>query len=272
MKRKITAAALILISLISIVLVLTKTPILDIENYEDGKSEYLDYYIFSYKITKSRDILSHIIEVYSGKGGNYDKLKPLFDDAFEARDEFPQDTIVYNAFTYTDDCYIRFLLSNAKLEQADKFCDECFAKGEYAKIHTGLHSIGLFSTNPELKKFAFEKLKSLVQSDMYQSSIENKIDPSNMTEAGKLSAWAEYTELLFLKGEYDSVLKEVEKMANNKENGYSLIFYTLSSMEDSDDEKKDGLTEKAINILVSSDCASDEDIIRIKEYFQTEQK
>lgn len=267
MKRKITAAALILISLISIVLVLTKTPILDIENYEGEKSEYLDYYIFSYKITKSRDILSHIIDIYSGKGDNYDKLKPLFDDAFEARDEFSQDTIVYNVFTYTDDCYIRFLLSNGKLEEADKFCDECFAKGEYAKIHTGLHSIAFFSTNPELKNFAFEKIKSLVQSDMYQSSIEKKVNFANMPEAGKLSAWVNYTELLFLKGEYDSVLEEIEKMANNKENGYSLIFYTLSSLKDSDDEKKDELTEKAINILISSGCASDEEIIRIKECF-----
>lgn len=272
MKRKITAAALILISLISIVLVLVKTPILDIENYEDEKSEYLDYYIFSYKITKSRDILSHIIGEYCRKGDNYDKLKPLFDDVFEIRDEFEQDTIEFNAFTYTDECYIFFLLSNGRIEEADKFCNECFAKGEYAKIHTGLHSIGLFSTNPESKNFAFEKMKALVESDMYQSSIEKKIDHSGMLEAGKLSAWAEYTHLLFLKGEYDSVLKEIEKMANNKENGYSLIFYTLSLMEDLDDEKKDKLTEKAINILVSSDCASDEEIIRIKECFQTEQK
>lgn len=270
MKRKLTAAALILISLISIVLILVKTPILDIENIEDEKSEYLDYYIFSYKITKSRDILSFITTEYCNKGDNYDKLKPLFDDVFEIRDEFEQDTIVFNAFTYTDECYILFLLSNGRIEEADKFCGECFDKGEYAKIHTGLHSIALFSTNPESKNFAFEKIKALAESDMYQSSIEKKIDNSSMLETGELLVWAEYNELLFLKGEYDSVLKEIEKMANNKENGYSLIFYTLSLMKATNDEKKDELTEKAINILVSSDCASDEEIIRIKECFQTE--
>ncbi len=272
MKRKITALALILISLISIVLVLTKTPILDIENYEDEKCEYLDYYLFSYKITKSREILDHIISVYSNKGDNYDKLKPLFDDAFEARDEFTQDTIVVNAFTFTDEFYISFLLSNGKLEEADKFCDECFAKGEYLKIHVGLHSIALYSTNSELKNFAFEKIKSLVGSDMFQRSIEKKIDHSNMLEAGKRTVWAEYTHLLFLKGEYDSVLKEIEKMANNKENGCGMIFSTLTLLEDSDDEKKDEITEKAIDILVFSGNASDEEIIRIKECFQTEQK
>lgn len=271
MKRKITAAALILISIISIVLVLTKTPILDVENYEDEQSKYLDYYLFSYKITKSRDILSHIICVYSSKGDNYDKLKPLFDDVFEVRDEFSQDTNLVNAFTYTDDHYITFLLSNGQLDEAGKFCDECFAKGEYAKIHISLHSMGLFSTNTEVKNFGFEKLKALTQSEMYQSSIAKEIDHSNMLEAGKLTAWSEYADLLFLKGEYDSVLKEIEKMAENKENGYSLIFSMLSLIEDSDDEKKDEITEKAIDILVSSGCATDEKIKWIKECFQTEQ-
>lgn len=272
MKRKITAIAMILISVISIVLVLTKTPILDIENYDDMQNKYLDYYVFSYKITKSREILSHIICVYSSKGDNYDKLKPLFDDVFEGRDEFPQDTNLVNAFTFTDEFYISFLLSNGKLDEAGKYCDGCFSKGEYAKIHGFLHSRWFFSTNDDVKNFAFEKMKALVESDMYQSSIEGKLETANMLETGKLSAWAEYADLLFRKGEYSSLLSEVEKMANNKGNGYHLIFNTLGFIEDSDDENKNELTEKAIDILVSSDCASDEEIQRIKEYFEIEQK
>lgn len=272
MKRKITALALILISLISIVLVLIKTPILNVENYEDEKCEYLDYYLFSYKITKSREILEHIMRVYCGRGDNYDKLKPLFDDVFEVRDEFPQDTIESNVFTYTDDYYVTFLLRNGKIEEADKFCDECFAKGEYVKVCIGLSSAWFLDRTPETKNFAFEKIKALVGSDMYQSSIEKEIGYSNMLEAGKISPWADYANMLFSKGEYDSALKEIEKMANNKENGYRLIFTTLTLLEDSDDEKKDEITEKAIDILVSLGSASDEEIIRIKECFQTEQK
>lgn len=268
MKRKITAIALILISLISIALVLIKTPILDIENYEDEQSKYLDYYIFSYKITKSRDILDHIIGNYKSKGNNYDKLKPLFDEVFEARDEYPQDTIVVNAYTFTDGYYISFLLSNGKLDEAEKYCDECFSKGEYVNIHITLHSIGFFSTNTEVKNFAFEKLKALTESEMYQSSIEKKFDLSNMREYSRLSAWPEYTHFLFLRGEYDSVLREIEKMTNNKENGYHLVFSALSFIEDSDDGKKDELIEKGINILIDSDCATDEEIQRIKEYYQ----
>lgn len=272
MKRKITAGALILISIISIVLVLTKTPILNIENYEDEKGEYLNYYLFSYKITKSREILNHIISVYCGRGDNYDKLKPLFDDAFEARDEFPQDTIELNAFTYTDEFYISFLLSNGKIEEAEKFCDECFAKGEYVKVCIGLSSAWFLDRTPETKNFAFEKIKALVGSDMYQSSIEKEIDRSNMLEAGKLSPWSDYANMLFSNGEYDAALKEIEKMSKNKANGYRLIFTTLTLLEDSDDEKKDEITEKAIDILISSDCASDEEIVRIKEDFLKEKK
>lgn len=272
MKRKITAIAMILISVISIVLVLTKTPISDIENFYDEQSKYLDYYIFSYKVTKSREILNHIIDRYSSKGDNYDKLKPIFDDVFEIRDEFSQDTLVVNAFTFTDYDYISFLLSNGKLDEADKYCDGCFSKGEYEMIHGLLHTTWLFSTNDDVKNFAFEKLKALVESDMYQSSIEGKLETANMLETGKLSAWTEYAHLLFRKGEYSSLLSEVEKMANNKENGYFLIFSTLDFIEESDDENKNELTEKAIDILVSSDCASDEEIQRIKEYFKIEQK
>lgn len=272
MKRKITAIAMILISVISIVLVLTKTPILDIENFYDEQSKYLDYYIFSYKVTKSREILNHIIDRYSSKGDNYDKLKPIFDDVFEIRDEYPQNTIEINAFTFANYDYICFLLSNGKLDEAGKYCDECFSKGEYAKIHGLLHSTYIFSQNDDVKNFAFKKLKALTQSDMYQSSIKSKIETANMLETGKLSAWVEYADLLLMKGEYSSLLSEVEKMANNKENGYFLIFSTLSLMEDSDDENKNEFTEKAIDILVSSDCASDEEIQRIKEYFKIEQK
>lgn len=272
MKRKITAGALILISLISIVLVLVKTPILNIENYEDEKGEYLNYYLFSYKITKSREILDHIISVYAGRGDNYDKLKPLFDDAFEARDEFSQDTIEANAFTCTDEYYVIFLARNGKTEEANKFCDERFAKGEYLKVYFGLHSMWFSGRTPETKNFAFEKIKALVQSDMYQRSIEKEIEGSNMLESGKLCVWSDYVGMLFSKGEYDAALKEIEKMAKNKENGYGLIFTTLGLTEDSDDDKKNEFTEKAINILVSSGSASDEEIIRIKEYFLKEQK
>lgn len=276
MKRKITAAALILISVLSIALILVKTPILDAENYEDEKSRYLDYYILAYKTTKSRDVLSHIIMNYSNRGDNYGKLKPLYDDVFAVRDEYRQNTIEVNAFTYTDSFYVKFLLSNGKTQEADKYCDECFSKGEYAKLHQTLHSIGYFSENSEIKNFAFEKLKELVHSEMYQSSIAKKFDrfdnlEYSVLEGGKLSAWAEYVDLLFQKGEFESAVKEVEKMAENKGNGYRLIFNTLILTEESDNEKKSEFTEKAINILSSSGCASDEEMQRIKESFKIEQ-
>ena len=57
MKRRITAIVLSVISLISIALVFTRTPILDIESDDDVvDSKYFDYYALTYNITKSRDV------------------------------------------------------------------------------------------------------------------------------------------------------------------------------------------------------------------------
>lgn len=270
MKRKITAIVLSVISLISIVLVLTRTPILDIESDDIADSKYFDYYALSYNITKSRDVLCFLTEHYSMKGDNYDKLKPYFDDVFEIRNEYNQDTIAVDAFTYTDEFYIRFLLSNGKLDEADEYCDKCISEGQYEKLHSLLHQITVDSEDSNLKNWGFRKLEAIVQSDAFQRNIQEEIEPS-LTGPHKYYAWSEYAHALFVKGEYDLALSEIEKMADNKVNGDRIIGSTLSLIEieaETDVNAKEFI-KKSIDILENSDCADDEYVERMKELYLT---
>lgn len=273
MKRRITAIVLSVISLISIALVLTETPILnitsdDIDAVSDSK--YFDYYALAYNITKSRETLRFLTEYYSMKGDNYDKLKPYYDDVFEIRDEYPQDGLDYNVFTYTDEFYVRFLLSNGKQAEANEYCDRCISEGKYEKIHSLFHSIAVYSEDSNLKNWGFQKLEAIVKSDAFQKNIQEEIEQS-LTAIHKYYAWSEYAHALFVRGEYDLAISEIEKMADNKANGYSIISATLSLIEnrDENDEKAKEFIEKSIDIFENSDCADSEHVERMKELYLT---
>lgn len=271
MKRKITAIVLSVISLISIALVFTRTPILDIESDDDVvDSKYFDYYALTYNITKSRDVLCLLTEYYSMKGDNYDKLKPYFDDVFEVKDEYPQDGIDYNVFTYTDEFYTRFLLSNGKQTEADEYCDKCISEGKYEKIHLLLHQIAVDSEDSNLKNWGFRKLEAIVKSDAFQKNIQEEIDIS-LTDYNKYYAWSEYAHALFVKGEYDLAISEIEKMTENKTNGYRIIGATLSLIESrtENDEKAKDFIKETIDILENSGCADSEYVERMKELYLT---
>lgn len=271
MKRKITAIVLSVISLISIALVFTRTPILDIESDDDVvDSKYFDYYALTYNITKSRDVLCLLTEYYSMKGDNYDKLKPYFDDVFEIRDEYNQDTNAVDAFTFTDEFYIRFLLSNGKLDEADEYCDKCISEGKYEKLHSLLHQITVDSEDSNLKNWGFRKLEAIVQSDAFQHNIQEKIEPS-LTGIHKYYAWSEYAHALFVRGEYDLALNEIEKMADNKTNGDRIIGSTLSLIEieaETDVNAKEFI-KKTIDILENSAFADSKITKNMKELYLT---
>lgn len=270
MKRKITAIVLSVISLISIVLVLTRTPILDIESDDIADSKYFDYYALSYNITKSRDVLCFLTEHYSMKGDNYDKLKPYFDDVFEVKDEYPQDGIDYNVFTYTDEFYIRFLLSNGKQTEADEYCGKCISEGKYEKLHSLLHQITVDSKDSNLKNWGFRKLEAIVQSDAFQRNIQEEIEPS-LTSPHKYYAWSEYAHALFVKGEYDLALSEIEKMSDNKVNGDRIIGATLSLIEieaETDVNAKEFI-KKSIDILENFAFADSKITKNMKELYLT---
>lgn len=273
MKRRITAIVLSVISLISIAFVFTRTPILnitsdDIDAVSDSK--YFDYYALAYKITKSRETLRFLTEYYSMKGDNYDKLKPYFDDVFEIRDEYPQDGLDYNVFTYTDEFYVRFLLINGKQAEANEYCDRCISEGKYEKIHSLFHSIAVYSEDSNLKNWGFQKLEAIVKSDAFQKNIQEEIEQS-LTAIHKYYAWSEYAHALFVRGEYDLAISEIEKMADNKANGYSIISATLSLIEnrDENDEKAKEFIEKSIDIFENFDCADSEHVERMKELYLT---
>lgn len=273
MKRRITAIILSVISLISIALVFTRTPILNITSDEIddvSDSKYFDYYALAYKITKSRDVLSFLTEYYSMKGDNYDKLKPYFDDVFEIRDEYQQDTIAISAFTYTDEFYIRFLLSNGKLDEADEYCDKCISEGKYEKIYSLLHQIAVDSKDSDLKNWGFQKLEAVVQSDAFQKNIQKEIEQS-LTGIHKYFVWSEYAHALFVRGEYDLALNEIEKMADNKANGDSIIGATLNliDFEAETNENAKHFIKESIDILEKSDCADSEYVERMKELYLT---
>lgn len=273
MKRRITAIVLSVVSLISIALVFTRTPILiiasdDIDDIADSK--YFDYYALAYNITKSRETLRFLTEYYSMKGDNYDKLKPYFDDVFEIRDEYNQDTIAVDAFTYTDEFYIRFLLSNGKLDEADEYCDKCISEGQYEKLHSLLHQITVDSEDSNLKNWGFQKLEAIVQSDAFQRNIQEKIEPS-LTGIHKYYAWSEYAHALFVRGEYDLALNEIEKMADNKTNGDRIIVSTLSLIEieaETDVNAKEFI-KKSIEILDRSAFADSKITKNMKELYLT---
>lgn len=273
MKRRITAIVLSVVSLISIALVFTRTPILiiasdDIDDIADSK--YFDYYALAYNITKSRETLRFLTEYYSMKGDNYDKLKPYFDDVFEIRNEYNQDTIAVDAFTYTDEFYIRFLLSNGKLDEADEYCDKCISEGQYEKLHSLLHQITVDSEDSNLKNWGFQKLEAIVQSDAFQRNIQEKIEPS-LTGIHKYYAWSEYAHALFVRGEYDLALNEIEKMADNKTNGDRIIGSTLSLIEieaETDVNAKEFI-KKSIEILDRSAFADSKITKNMKELYLT---
>lgn len=273
MKRKITAIVFTVISLISIALVFTRTPILNIASddvADISDSKYFDYYALTYNITKSRDVLCFLTEYYSMKGDNYDKLKPYYDDVFEIRDEYPQDGLVYNVFNNTDEFYIRLLLSNGKQKEADEYCDKCIFEGKYEKIHSLLHQIAVDSEDSNLKNWGFQKLEAIVESDAFQKNIQEKIETS-LTDIHKYYAWSEYAHALFVRGEYDLALSEIEKMTANKANGDRIIGATLSLIEieaETDVNAKEFI-KKSIDILENSDCADDEYVERMKELYLT---
>lgn len=274
MKRRITAIVLSVVSLISIALVFTRTPILiiasdDIDDIADSK--YFDYYALAYNITKSRETLRFLTEYYSMKGDNYDKLKPYFDDVFEIRDEYQQDTIAISAFTYTDEFYIRFLLSNGKLDEADEYCDKCISEGQYEKLHSLLHQITVDSEDSNLKNWGFQKLEAIVQSDAFQKNIQEKMAEGMITEINNYYAWPEYAHALFVRGEYDLALSEIEKMANNKENGDRIIGFTLSLIENrtENDEKVKDFIKDSFEILDRSAFADSKITKNMKELYLT---
>lgn len=273
MKRRITAIVLSVISLISIALVFTRTPILNIISVYDtwvSDSKYFDYYALAYNITKSRETLRFLTEYYSMKGDNYDKLKPYFDDVFEIRNKYSQDGLDYNAFTYTDEFYVRFLLSNGKLTEADEYCDKCIAEGEYEKIHSLMYYIAIGGVYSDLKNWGFRKLEAIVQSDAFQKNIQEAIEPS-LTGIHKYFVWSEYAHALFVRGEYDLALNEIEKMADNKANGDSIIGATLNliDFEAETNENAKRFIKESIDILENSDCADSEYVERMKELHLT---
>lgn len=271
MKRKITAIVLSVISLISIALVFTRTPILNIDNYTDENGKYFNYHAFSYRITKSCNILRYLTEYYSTQGDNYDKLKPYFDDVFEIRDEFSQNTGIMDVFTYTDEFYVRFLLSNGKFDEADEFCDNLISVGKYEKLDGFLHFTAVYGKDNNLKNWAVEKLKAIVESDAYQRNIKNKENDAQYSSLIKSYVWSEYAHALFVRGEYDLALSEIEKMANNKENGDRIIGSTLSLIEieaEADVNAKEFI-KKTIDVLDRSAFADSKITENMKERYLT---
>lgn len=258
--------SLILLSLIIVVAtsIFIFTPVLHL-NEEDTAYKYQNFYVTLYKITKSEKILNHTISFYSSAGNNYEKLAPLFEDAFVIKNKYNQDTIEINAFTFTEGYYVDFLISNNKLEEASDYISTNLNKTSIYKIEPILNSIALFNQNKVLVDFAIKEMQIIIESNSYQKVISNKINGS-ISNGAYLSAWPDYVYALYFNGQSQKATEEIFKMAQNKENGLEFIKITLFLIYDNGDGN--GYINQTLSNLEKSKLLSSKQIKEIREYIK----
>lgn len=247
-------------------MLLTKTPLLHL-NEEDTSGKYQNFYTTIYKITKSEKFLNHTLQSYSHLGNNYDELKELFEDAFEIRHNYNQDTIEVSAYTQLDYFYILFLVTNDKIEEADKYIDDNLNENNLDEISSALSTIYYTFAEKEEKNWSLTKTKEVVESDFYQELIKNKYQSGDLKNAYMITSWSFYAYALFENGNYDESIKEIKKMASNL-NASHFIFATLNLVSDADNAQKLEFIDDIIEYLENNDILTKEELIRLKELHQ----
>lgn len=266
MKTKAKAKTVIFCSVIAAVLaatilVLTCTPVLHLQE-EDTEGKYQTFYINLYKLTKSQNILNHTIQSYSHIGGNYDKLKPLFKDAYEIAETVSSETVELNAFTKTDYFYFNLLLANGKTSEADAFVESCIADGKIGKVEHPLYMMAISDSNAQNRNWAVERLQMIVGSDAYKKELNAHVPGDLANES--VSIWSYLTEALFVNGKSDEAFCEIEKMAEFN-NASSLIFVSVSSIADKNTTESKAFVEKAIGFAAEKGVLSQEEQERLRE-------
>lgn len=266
MKKKLISAVVLSIVLLTIVVVLTKTPLLHL-NDEDTSGKYQNFYTTIYKITKSEQVLNHTLQSYSYLGNNYDELKPLFEDAFEIRDNYNQDTLEVSAYTQLDYFYILFLVTNNEVEEAAKHIDENLNENNVNEVVSALSTIYYTRDEKEEKNWSLTKTKEVIESDFYQDLIKNEYQSGDIKNADMISSWSFYAYALFDNGAFDESIKEIKKMALNP-NASHFIFATLNLVSDDNNSQKSEFIDDVIEYLENNDMLAKEEIIRLKELYQ----
>ena len=266
MKKKMIFAVVLVVILLTIAVVLIKTPLLHL-NEEDTSGKYQNFYTTLYKITKSEQILNYTLQSYSYRGNNYDELKPLFEDAFEIRDNYNQDTIEVSAYTQLDYFYILYLVTNDKIEEADKYIDDNLNENNLNEVASALSTIYYTLNEKEDKDWSLAKTKEVIESDFYQDLIKNEYQPGDIKNAHIISSWSFYAYALFNSGAYDESINEIKKMAQNP-NGSHFIFTTLNLVSDENNSQKSDFIDDVIEYLENNDTLTKEELIRLKELYQ----
>lgn len=267
MKRKFAITGIILsIVFIITVLILTKTPLLHL-NEEDTSGKYQRFYTSVYQITKSEKVLSHIIQSYSYLGNNHEQLKPLFDDAFEIRNNYNQDTLEATPYTQLDYFYILYLVTNNKFEEADVYISNNLNEDILEEVTSALSTIYYIHNESEVKKWSLAKTKEIIESDLYQDLIKNEYKAGDLKSTYMISSWSFYAYALFNDGAYDASMKEIEKMALNP-NASDFIFAILNLVSDNDSSEKKRFVGDIIKYVEDTDVLTKEEINRLKELYQ----
>ncbi|MBO5944785.1 MAG: hypothetical protein J6Q50_05785 [Clostridia bacterium] len=266
MKKKLISAVVLFIVLLTVVVVLIKTPLLHL-NEEDISGKYQNFYITIYKITKSEQILNHTLQAYSHFGNNYDELKPLFEDAFEIRDDYNQETLEISTYTQLDYFYILYLVTNDKIEEADKYIDDNLNGNNLNEVASALSTIYYTLDEKEEKNWSLTKTKEVIESDFYQELIKNEYQSGDLKNAYMITSWSFYAYALFDNGSYDESIKEIKKMSSNP-NASHFIFATLNLVSDNDNAQKSEFIDEVIEYLENNDILTKEEIIRLKELYQ----
>lgn len=266
MKKKMIFAVVLVVILLTIAVVLIKTPLLHL-NEEDTSGKYQNFYTTLYKITKSEQILNYTLQSYSYRGNNYDELKPLFEDAFEIRDNYNQDTIEVSAYTQLDYFYVLYLVTNDKIEEADKYIDDNLNENNLNEVASALSTIYYTLNEKEDKDWSLAKTKEVIESDFYQDLIKNEYQPGDIKNAHIISSWSFYAYALFNSGAYDESINEIKKMAQNP-NASHFIFVTLNLVSDENNSQKSEFIDDVIEYLENNNVLTKDEIIRLKELYQ----